>query len=45
MEIAMQESFQKPLEYAAAIALGSHFSWPWATQHVLPWLAAFRLLI
>jgi 4-hydroxybenzoate polyprenyltransferase len=43
--IAMQESFQKPLEYAAAIPLGSHFSWPWATQHVLPWLAAFRLLI
>ena len=41
--IAMQEPFQKPLEYAAALALGSQFAWPWATQHVLPWLVAFRL--
>lgn len=41
--IALQESFQKPLEYAAAIALGSYFTWSWAVQHVLPWLAAFRL--
>jgi 4-hydroxybenzoate polyprenyltransferase len=43
--IALQESFQKPLEYAAALALGSHFTWSWALQHVLPWLAAFRLPI
>ncbi|HMN14864.1 MAG TPA: UbiA family prenyltransferase [Bellilinea sp.] len=41
--IALQESFQKPLECAAAIALGSYFTWSWAVQHVLPWLAAFRL--
>ena len=40
--IAMQEPFQKPIEYAAALALGSQFIWPWATQHVLPWLIAFR---
>lgn len=43
--IALQESFQKPLEYAAALALGSQFSWPWALQHVLPWLASLRLPI
>ena len=43
--IALQESFQKPLEYAAAIALGSQFTWLWASQHILPWLAAFRLPI
>ncbi len=41
--IAMQASFHKPLEYAAAIALGSQFTWPWVTQHILPWLVAFRL--
>jgi 4-hydroxybenzoate polyprenyltransferase len=34
--IALQESFQKPLEYAAALALGSQFTWSWALQHVLP---------
>jgi hypothetical protein len=43
--IALQESFQKPLEYAAAFALSCHFTWLWALQHVLPWLAAFRLPI
>lgn len=42
--ITMQEPFQKPLEYAAALALSSQFAWPWATQHILPWLVAFRLL-
>jgi 4-hydroxybenzoate polyprenyltransferase len=41
--IAMQEPFQKPIEYAAALALSSQFIWPWATQHVLPWLVAFQL--
>lgn len=43
--IALQESFQKPLEYAAALALGSQFIWSWVSQHVLSWLAAFRLPI
>lgn len=43
--IALQESFQKPLEYAAALALVSRFTWPWALEHVLPWMAAFRLPI
>jgi 4-hydroxybenzoate polyprenyltransferase len=43
--IALQESFQKPLEYAAALALGSQFTWSWALQHVLPWLTAFHLPI
>lgn len=40
--IALQESFQKPLEYAAAIALGSQFAWSWVSQHVLSWLVALR---
>jgi hypothetical protein len=43
--IALVESFQKPLEYAAAVALGSQFTWSWALQHVLPWLIAFHLNI
>ena len=41
--IAMQEPFHKPIEYAAALTMCSQFFWPWATQHVLPWLVAFRI--
>ncbi len=43
--IAMQEPFHKPLEYAAVLALGSQFTWSWASQHVLPGLVAFYLRI
>lgn len=43
--IALQESFQKPIEYAAAIALSSQFTWFWAFQIVLPYLIAFHLHI
>jgi 4-hydroxybenzoate polyprenyltransferase len=43
--IAIQEPFQKPLEYAGAAALGIQFISPWALQHVLPWWTALHLLI
>jgi len=43
--LALQESFQKPIEYAAALALTSHFTWAWASQHVIPWLVTIPFLI
>ncbi len=43
--IAIQESFQKPLEYAAAIGLGSQFTWAWALQLFLPWIITLHLHI
>ncbi len=35
--LALQESFQKPLEIAGAIALWAHFVGPWAWAIVGPW--------
>ena len=40
--ITLQESFQKPLEYAAAVALISQVTSTWAIQNVLPWLVVIR---
>ena len=34
--LALQESFQKPLEIAAAFALGLQFAWPWAWAIIGP---------
>jgi 4-hydroxybenzoate polyprenyltransferase len=35
--LAVQESFQKPLEAAAALALGIQFAAPWAWTIIVPW--------
>lgn len=35
--LALQESFQKPLEFAAACALGLQFAAPWAWAFLGPW--------
>jgi 4-hydroxybenzoate polyprenyltransferase len=37
--LALQESFQKPFEIAAALALGTQFAVPWAWAIVGPWAA------
>lgn len=37
--LALQESFQKPFEIAAALALGAQFAAPWAWAIVGPWAA------
>jgi 4-hydroxybenzoate polyprenyltransferase len=36
--LAMQESFQKPIEIAAAFALAIHFIFPWAARFFQPFL-------
>ncbi len=35
--LAVQESFQKPIEIAGAIGLGAHFVGPWAWALIGPW--------
>lgn len=43
--IAMQESFQKPLEIAAAVALSLQFIWPWIYKFFGVYLNWFYILL
>ncbi len=36
--LALQQSFQKPLEAAAALALLAQFIYPWANPWIIQWI-------
>ncbi len=43
--LAVQESFQKPLEIAAAVALGLQFVWPWIYKFLGAYLGWLNLIL